>query len=96
MAYGFLCLQWNESHGPEFRAAVKELLNSWLENEPDPLKTVSGVLEWLPEEALNLDKAQSRLSRMPSVTKMNFHLLFKQLFVAFIKGIRFSLETADS
>ncbi|OXU24206.1 hypothetical protein TSAR_016545 [Trichomalopsis sarcophagae] len=97
MAYGFLCLEWNnDTPGPQYKAAIKELLNTWLNNEPNPLKTVSSVLEWLPEEALSLERPQSRLSRLPSVTKVNFHLLLKQLFTGIVKGIDISLGAAES
>ncbi|KAJ8676403.1 hypothetical protein QAD02_012190 [Eretmocerus hayati] len=95
MAHGFLCLEWSDSHGAQFKAAVKSLLNSWLDNEPDPLTTVSSVLEWLPDGVLSLSKAQSPLDRMPAVTKVNFHLLYKQIFVGLVKGIEISLEAAD-
>ncbi|XP_058794738.1 Fanconi anemia group D2 protein isoform X2 [Phymastichus coffea] len=94
MSYGYLSLVWNESHGPQYKAAIKELLKSWMENESDPLKTVSSVLEWLPTEIATLERSHSRLSRMPSVTKVHFHLLLKQLFVGLIKGVQVSLEVA--
>lgn len=96
MAHGFLCLEWiNDSQGPPYRAAVKELLTTWIDNEPDPLKTVTSILEWLPEQAALLERPQSRLSRMPSVTKANFYLLLKQMFVGLVKGIEISLGSAE-
>ena len=96
MAYGYLCLEWtSESHGPQYRNAVKQLLKTWVENEPDPLKTVSSVMKWLPEQAASLERPQSRLSRMPSVTKSIFPLLLKQLFAGLIKGIEVSLASSE-
>lgn len=96
MAHGFLCLEWNnESQGPLYRAAIKELLNTWINNEPDPLNTVSSTLEWLPEQTTLLERPNSRLSRMPSLTKSNYYLLLKQLFVGLVKGIDVSLESAE-
>lgn len=96
MAYGFLCLEWNnETNGAQYKAAVKELLKTWIDNEPDPLKTIRSVVEWLPKEAASLERPQSRLGRLPSVTKAHFPLLTKQLFVGLLKGIDVSLALAQ-
>ncbi|XP_014204748.1 Fanconi anemia group D2 protein homolog [Copidosoma floridanum] len=97
MAYSFLVLEWNnEPNGPRFKSAVKELLKTWMENEPDPLKTISSVIEWLPDEIMALERPQSRLKTLPAVTRTNFHLVFKQLFCGLVKGINISLGMADT
>ncbi|KAL7291971.1 hypothetical protein TKK_0014258 [Trichogramma kaykai] len=96
MAYGYLCLEWhNDGHGPQYRAAIKELIRTWISNEPDPLKTVTSVMEWLPNEARELQRPASCLTRLPSVSKSIFHLLLKELFIGIIKGIDISLEAAE-
>ena len=96
MAYSFLCLEWrDESHGAEFKNSVKELIKSWMENEPDPLEKTAEVLIWLPEEAEALEKANSNLKTLRSVTKANIHILVKELFVGLIKGIEQSLKLAE-
>lgn len=96
MARAFLFLQWdNEIHGMQYNQAVKDLLKIWLENEPDPLSTVNSIMEWLPEQALALDRPQSRLIELPTVTKSNFALFLKQIFNCLNKGINISLENAS-
>ena len=95
MAYGFLCLEWHESHGAQYKSSVKELMKIWINNETDPLKTVCSIMEWLPKEARDLQRPQSSLVRLPSVNKAMFPLLLKQLFVGLIKGIDIGLEAAE-
>ncbi|XP_076380583.1 fancd2 isoform X2 [Megalopta genalis] len=71
MAYGFLCLQWPEDKhfNPQYKRAVTGLLNSWIDNEPMQLKTVTSVLEWLPHEVSKLENPQDCLSRIPSIKR---------------------------
>lgn len=96
MAYSFLCLEWtDESHGTEFKNSVKELIKSWMENEPDPLEKTGEVLAWLPEEAEALERPNSHLKTLRSVTKVNMHILVKEIFVGLIKGMEMSLKSAE-
>lgn len=96
LSYAFLCLEWSsESFGPQYRAAIKELLKSWMDNEADPLQCTSTVLEWLPGEVEDLDRPNSRLNTLPSITKVNLHLLIRQIFIALVKGIEESLKEAE-
>jgi hypothetical protein len=97
MSFGFLSLEWNnEIHGAQYKAAVKELLKMWLDNEDDPLEVVNSVMEWLPQEVASFEGPRSRLSRLASITKINFYLLLKQLFVSLIKGVDLSLNAAET
>jgi len=98
LAYGFLCLEWSEDKhtGPQYRLFIIQLLNNWIDNEPSPLDAVTSVLEWLPDEVCNFEDIQSSLTRMPSVKKNIFHLLYKKLFDGLIKGINVSLLAVDS
>ncbi|CAK9805328.1 Fanconi anemia group D2 protein homolog [Anthophora plagiata] len=97
MAFGFLCLQWPEDNyfNPQYKVAVFQLLNSWIDNEPLPLQTVTEKLEWLPEEISKLERPRDCLSRMPSITRSNFHFLFKKMFDGLINGIKIALPIAD-
>ncbi|XP_031836620.1 fancd2 isoform X2 [Nomia melanderi] len=97
MAFGFLCLQWSEDKhfSPQYKTAVIGLLNSWIDNEPLPLNTVTSVLEWLPDETSKLEKSSDCLNRMPSIKRSNFHLLFKKIFDGLINGIKIALSSAE-
>ncbi|XP_017884554.1 Fanconi anemia group D2 protein-like [Ceratina calcarata] len=97
MAFGFLCLQWPEDNhsSTQYKSAVVQLLNHWINNEPLPLQVITSILEWLPDEILNLEKSRNSLSRIPSITKANFHSLFKKIFDGLISGIKIALEMAD-
>ncbi|KAG8038455.1 hypothetical protein G9C98_006151 [Cotesia typhae] len=96
MAYGFLCLEWpnDRQTGPLFRSSVSRLLKNWLEHEPNPLETVSSVLEWLPEEANSLEKPQDKLARLPTIMRSNLHNLYQKLYEAFLKGTKLALQPA--
>lgn len=99
LAYGFLSLEWPEDKhtGPQYKLSVIQLINNWIDNEPSPLDAVTSVLEWLPDEVCNFDEnIQSSLTRIPSVKKNMFHLLYKKLFDGLIKGINVSLSAANS
>ncbi|CAL7944778.1 unnamed protein product [Xylocopa violacea] len=97
MAFGFLCLQWPEDNhsSTQYKSAVIKLLNSWINNEPLPLQTVTSVLEWLPDEVPKLEKSKDGLNRIPSITKNNFHFLFKKMFDGLINGIKVALPMID-
>ncbi|KOX76250.1 Fanconi anemia group D2 protein like protein [Melipona quadrifasciata] len=97
IAFGFLCLQWPEDNhsSTQYKSAVIELLNNWINNEPLPLKTVTSILDWLPNETSKLEKPQSSLSRIPSISRNNFHFLFKKMFDGLINGIKTALQIAD-
>ena len=97
IAFGFLCLQWPEDNhsSTQYKSAVVELLNNWINNEPLPLQTVTSILDWLPNETLKLEKPQSSLSRIPSISRSNFHFLFKKMFDGLINGIKTALQVAD-
>ncbi|XP_046474215.1 Fanconi anemia group D2 protein isoform X1 [Neodiprion pinetum] len=94
MAFGFLCLDWPEDKRniSSYRSAIKTLLKSWLNNEPDPLDTVVTLLKWLPEETEKLSKPQDSLARILSITKSTFNLLFNQIFLGLIEGVKKSLD----
>lgn len=99
MVYGFLCLEWPEDKhtGPQYKLSIIQLLNNWMDNEPSPLDTVTSILEWLPDEMFNLDNTQNAsLTRIPSINKYVFHLLYKKLFEGLIKGINVSLLAINS
>ncbi|XP_029669921.1 Fanconi anemia group D2 protein isoform X4 [Formica exsecta] len=98
LAYGFLCLEWPEDKytGPQYRLSIIQLLNNWIDNEPSPLDTVTLILEWLPDEVSNFENIQNVLTRMPSLNKNIFHLLYKKLFDGLIKGINISLSAVNS
>lgn len=97
MAFGFLCLQWPEDNhsSTQYKSTVIELLNSWINNESLPLQTVTSILDWLPDETSELEKPQDRLSRIPSISRSNFHFLFKKMFDGLINGIKTALQIAD-
>ncbi|XP_043521887.1 Fanconi anemia group D2 protein homolog isoform X2 [Frieseomelitta varia] len=97
IAFGFLCLQWPEDNhsSTQYKSAVIELLNNWINNEPLPLQTVTSILDWLPNETSKLEKPQSSLSRIPSISRSNFHFLFKKMFDGLINGIKTALQIAD-
>ncbi|XP_076231297.1 fancd2 [Calliopsis andreniformis] len=97
IAFGFLCLQWPEDKhfSPEYKTAVVGLLNNWIDNEPLPLKTVTQILEWLPDETSKLERPQDCLNRIPSIRRSNFHLLFKKIFDGLINGVKTELPLAD-
>lgn len=97
-AYGFLCLEWPEDKhiGPQYKLSLIQLLNNWIDNEPSPLNTVTSILEWLPDEVCNFENIQNSLTKMPSVKRSIFHLLYKKLFDGLIKGINVSLLSSDS
>ncbi|XP_018406104.1 PREDICTED: Fanconi anemia group D2 protein homolog [Cyphomyrmex costatus] len=98
LAYGFLCLEWpQDKHaGSQYRLFVIQLLNNWIDNEPSPLDAVTSVLEWLPDEVCNFENIQSPLTRLPSVRRNIFHLLYKKLFDGLIKGINISVLAPNS
>ncbi|KAL6256143.1 hypothetical protein P5V15_012263 [Pogonomyrmex californicus] len=98
LSYGFLCLSWPQDKriDSQYKLSVIQLLNNWIDNEPSPLKTVTSVLEWLPNEVCNFETIQSSLTRMPSVKKDIFYLLYNKLFDGLIKGITVSLPTVNS
>jgi len=91
-------LEWSEDKytGPRYKLFIIQLLNNWIDNEPSPLDTVTSVLEWLPNEVCNFENIQSSLTRMPSVKRNIFHLLYKKLFDGLIKGINISLLAVNS
>lgn len=95
LAYGFLCLEWPEDKhtGPQYKLAVIQLLNNWMDNEPSPLDAVTSILEWLPDEVCNFENS---LTRIPSVKRNIFYLLYKKLFDGLIKGINVSLLAVNS
>lgn len=98
LAHGFLCLEWPEDKHilPQYKSSIIQLLNNWIDNEPSPLNTVTSILEWLPDEVCNFENVQDSLTRMPSVKRNIFHLLYKKLFDGLIKGINVSLLTINS
>ncbi|XP_077272811.1 Fanconi anemia complementation group D2 [Temnothorax americanus] len=98
LAYGFLCLEWPEDKhtGPQYKLSVIQLLNNWMDNEPSPLEAVTSILKWLPDEVCNFENVQSFLTRIPSVKKYIFHLLYKKLFDGLIKGINIALLAVNS
>ncbi|XP_043270233.1 Fanconi anemia group D2 protein [Venturia canescens] len=98
LASGFLALQWpdDKSTGATYKTAVVGFLTNWLQNEPDPLATVTTVLEWLPDEVKTLEKTSDRLERLPSITKALFHNMFQKLFENLINGIKISLAAAKT
>lgn len=98
LAYGFLCLEWPEDRytGSQYKLSIIQLLNNWIDNEPSPLDTVTSILEWLPEEVSNFENVQSVLTRMPSLNRNIFQLLYKKLFDGLIKGINISLSAVNS
>ncbi|XP_011707462.1 PREDICTED: Fanconi anemia group D2 protein homolog [Wasmannia auropunctata] len=98
LAYGFLCLEWSEDKhiGPQYKLFVIQLLNNWIDNEPSPLDTVTSVLEWLPDEVCNFENVHSSLTRISSVKRNIFHLLYGKLFDGLIKGINISLLVVNS
>ncbi|KOC69758.1 Fanconi anemia group D2 protein [Habropoda laboriosa] len=97
LAFGFLCLQWPEDNhfSPQYKIAVAQLLNSWIDNEPLPLQMVTEKLEWLSDEISKLERPHDCLSRIPSITRSNFHLLFKKVFDGLINGIKIALPIAN-
>ncbi|TGZ58167.1 Fanconi anemia group D2 protein [Temnothorax longispinosus] len=98
LAYEFLCSEWPEDKhtGPQYKLSVIQLLNNWMDNEPSPLKAVTSILKWLPDEVYNFENVQSSLTRIPSVKKYIFHLLYKKLFDGLIKGINIALLAVNS
>lgn len=98
LAYGFLCLEWPEDRyiNPQYKLSIIQLLNNWIDNEPSPLDTVTSILEWLPDEISNFENNQSVLTRIPSLNKNIFQLLYKKLFDGLIKGINISLSAVNS
>ncbi|XP_029048341.1 Fanconi anemia group D2 protein homolog isoform X1 [Osmia bicornis bicornis] len=98
IAFGFLSLEWpEEKHSsPQYKTAVIELLNNWIDNEPLPLKTITLMLEWLPDETAKLEKPQNSLSRLPSITRSNFHYLLKKIFDGLITGIKIALPLTNN
>ncbi|CAL1683048.1 unnamed protein product [Lasius platythorax] len=98
LAYGFLCLEWPEDRyiNPQYKLSIIQLLNNWIDNEPSPLETVTSILEWLPDEISNFENNQSVLTRIPSLNKNIFQLLYKKLFDGLIKGINISLSAVNS
>ncbi|XP_003701839.3 fancd2 [Megachile rotundata] len=98
LAFGFLSLQWpEEKHASQqYKTSVIELLNNWIDNEPLPLQTVTVILEWLPNETTNLENPKSSLSKIPSITRNNYHFLLKKIFDGLINGIKIALPLADS
>ncbi|XP_011267104.1 Fanconi anemia group D2 protein [Camponotus floridanus] len=95
LAYGFLCLEWPEDRyaDSQYKLSIIQLLNNWIDNEPSPLDTVTSILEWLPDEVSNFENI---LTRMPSLNKKIFHLLYKKLFDGLNKGIDISLSAVNS
>jgi len=91
-------LEWPEDKhtGSQYKLFVIQLLNNWIDNEPSPLDTVTSVLEWLPDEVSNFENIQSSLTRIPSVKRNIFNLLYKKLFDGLIKGINISLLAVNS
>lgn len=98
LAYGFLCLEWPEDRhiGPQYKLSIIQLLDNWISNESSPLNTVTSILDWLPDEIADLENMQSTLTRMPSINRSIFNLLYKRLFDGLIKGINISLLAATS
>lgn len=98
LAYGFLCLEWPENKhiGPQYKLSIIKLLDNWINNESSPLNTVTTILEWLPDEVSDFDDIQSTLTRMPSIKRNIFYLLYKRLFNSSIKGINVSLSAVNS
>lgn len=66
--------------GPQYKLSIVQLLNNWIDNEPSPLDTITSILEWLPDEMSNLENTKNALTRIPSVNKYVFYLLYKKLF----------------
>lgn len=96
MAYKFLCLEWrDDSHGTEFNKSVKEILKCWMENEIDPLKKTAEILTWLLEEAEDLNKPNSHLKTLQSITNANIHNFIKEIFIGLNKGIEKSLRSTN-
>lgn len=98
MAFGFLSLEWSKDKhsGASYKAAVSMLIKSWIDYELSPLDTVNILLEWLPNEIVKLEKPQDCLDRLPTISRNNFHLLYKKVFDGMTKGIKISLSSADS
>ncbi|KAK2582685.1 hypothetical protein KPH14_004959 [Odynerus spinipes] len=97
MAFGFLSLEWpyDKHSGSLYKAAVNTLIKSWIEHELSPLDTISILLEWLPDEVEKLKKPQDCLNRLPSISRNNFHLLYKTIFDGMTKGVKISLSSAN-
>lgn len=91
-------MEWREDKhiAPQYKLSVIQLLNNWIDNEPSPLDAVTSVLEWLPDEVHNFENIQNSLTRIPSVKKNIFHLLYKKLFDGLIKGINVSVSAVNS
>ncbi|XP_011305021.1 Fanconi anemia group D2 protein [Fopius arisanus] len=97
MAYTYLCLEWTgDKHlGSLYKAAVTGLLKNWMDHEPDPLTTVSEVLEWLPQEVEGMETTTAKLTKLPTINRSNFHYLYQKLFDGLLKGAKIALTAAD-
>ncbi|XP_024939928.1 Fanconi anemia group D2 protein isoform X2 [Cephus cinctus] len=95
MAFGFLSLQWSADNSQEriSNSDLKLLLEIWISDDLQPLKTVMLVMEWLPDETKQLKKSQDNLDRLPTITRSNFQLMYKQLFHGLVKGVKSSLDS---
>ena len=92
MTYKFLRLEWRKSRGAQYEAAAKQLMRTWINNITDPLQEVCSIMEWLPNEANNLQKPKSFLLNLPSVNKTIFPVFIKQL----LEGLRNRHSIEDS
>ncbi|OAD52770.1 Fanconi anemia group D2 protein [Eufriesea mexicana] len=88
--------KYEDNHSSmQYKSAVIELLNNWINNEILPLQTVTLILDWLPDEISKLEKPQSSLNKIPSITRSTFHFLYKKMFDGLINGIKIALPMAD-
>ncbi|XP_015112984.1 Fanconi anemia group D2 protein [Diachasma alloeum] len=97
MAYAFLCLEWpDDKHlGSLYKAAVTGLLKNWMDHESNSLRTVSEVLEWLPEEVETMERTTDKLTKLPTINRGNFHYLFQKLLDGLLRGAKVSLAAAQ-
>lgn len=98
MASAFLSLEWPEDRhaGASYNTAVNSLLKNWMDHEPNPLETVSSLLDWLPAEVAKMDKSHDKLTRLPPINKLNFASLLSKVFNGLIRGIKISLSKANT
>lgn len=97
LAQEFLAVYWDsdDRQTPVFRSSVATLLGIWMDNEPSPLDSALSTLEWLSDQAKDLETSKDTLKNMCTISRSNFHQLFKQIFNGIIRGAKILLQDAE-
>ncbi|KAJ4445373.1 hypothetical protein ANN_07178 [Periplaneta americana] len=98
---GFLSRQWHTLDGlPEsggvYNCHLEALVKTYLTSVDDKLSVVGSTSKWVEEEVKNLQNKDSTLTTFPTITKLNFPILYRNLWNALRIGAQQALESSSN